>query len=140
MVTWRVEFAPVREAEPVETPPEPPQPEEPLQEPLEANDGGDTGSDDGQSVTEESPNDTQTVTETSGNDTGASNDDNGDSGKDNSESSGAEPPAVTPERHKSNPDWSGLKRTLCSVGLLLGLAAVAYGISFIKKHKGGTQT
>ena len=136
MVTWRVEFAPVREAEPVETPPEPPQPEEPPQEPLEAKDSGDEG----QSVTEESPNDTKTVTETSGNDNGAPDNDNGDSGKDNSESSGAEPPAVTPERHKSNPDWSGLKRTLCSVGLLLGLAAVAYVISFIKKRKGGNQT
>ena len=136
MITWRVEFAPVREAEPVETPPEPPQPEEPLQEPLEAKDSGDEG----QSVTEGSPNDMQTVTETSDNDTGASNNDNRDSGKDNGESSSAEPPAVTPERHKSPPDYSGLKRTLCSVGLLLGLAAVAYGISFIKKYRGGNQT
>ena len=136
MITWRVEFAPVREAEPVETPPEPPQPEEPPQEPLETNDEGDEG----QSVTEESPNDTKTVTETSGNDNGAPDNDNGDSGKDNGESSVAEPPAVTPEHPKSNPDYSGLKRTLCSVGLLLGLAAVAYVISFIKKRKGGNQT
>ncbi|MBQ6205544.1 MAG: hypothetical protein IJK52_00525, partial [Oscillospiraceae bacterium] len=136
MITWRVEFAPVREAEPVETPPEPPQPEEPPQEPLETNDEGDEG----QSVTEESPNDTKTVTETSGNDNGVPDNDNGDSGKDNGESSVAEPPAVTPEHPKSNPDYSGLKRTLCSVGLLLGLAAVAYVISFIKKRKGGNQT
>ena len=146
MITWRVEFAPVREAEPVEAPPEPPQPEEPPQEPSESDNGGDTESDSGQSVTEESPNDTQTVTETSGNNTGASNNDNGDSGKDNGDSgndngenSGTEPPAVTPERPKSTPDWSGLKRTLCSAGLLLGLAAVAYVISFIKKRKGGNQ-
>ena len=151
MITWRVEFAPVREAEPVETPPEPPQPEEPPQEPLEANDGGDAGIDEGQSVAEDTPNDTQTVaedtpndtqtvTESPDNDTGASDNDNDDSGKDNGESSGAEPPAVTPEHPKSNPDYSGLKRALCSVGLLLGLAAVAYGISFIKKHRGGNQT
>ena len=144
MITWRVEFAPVREAESVETPPEPPQPEEPPQEPLEANDGGDTGSDDGQSVTEESPDDTQTVTEESPDDTQTVTEnpdkDKGDSGKDNGESSVAEPPAVTPERPKSNPDYSGLKRTLCSVGLLLGLAALAYVISFIKKRKGGNQT
>ena len=140
MITWRVEFAPVREAEPVETPPEPPQPEEPPQEPWEANDGGDAGIDEGQSVTEDTPNDTQTVTESPDNDTGASDNDNDDSGKDNGESSGAEPPAVTPERPKSNPDYSGLKRTLFSVGLLLTLAALAYAISFIKKRKGGNQT
>ena len=100
---------------------------------MEANDGGDTESDGGQSITEESPNDTQTVAENPDND-------NGDSGKDNGESAVTEPPAVTPERPKSNPDLSGLKRTLCSAGLLLGLAAVAYAISFIKKQKGGNQT
>jgi hypothetical protein len=133
MITWRVEFAPVREAEPVETPPEAPQTEETPPEPTEVNDNGDTGTDDGESTPEENPDDTQAVTETPGND-------NGDSGKDNGESSGTEPPAVTPERPKSNPDYSGLKRTLFSVGLLLTLAAVAYAISFIKKRKGGNQT
>jgi hypothetical protein len=136
MITWRVEFAPVREAEPVEAPPEPPQPEEPPQD----NDNGHTGMDDGESVSEKTPDDTQAVTETPKNDNGASDSDTGDSGKDNSESPDAESPAVTPERPKSNPDLSGLKRTLCSVGLLLGLSAVAYVISLIKKHRGGNQT
>ena len=136
MITWRVEFAPIREVEPVEAPPEPPQPEEPP----EANDNGDTGTENGRSTPEEKPEDTQDVTETPGNDNGASESDNGDSGKDNGESPDAEAPAVTPERLKSNPDLSGLKRTLCSAGLLLGLAAVAYAISFIKKRKGGNQT
>ena len=129
MVTWKVEFAPVREAEPVVTPPQP--------EPSEQTEPN--------SPTETSGNNPETVVTEAGDTVPASlaSSDAGNSsdGAENAGSTSSETvqPIRQPEHPKTSPDYSGLKRTLLSCALLIALAIAAYLVNKFKNRRGGNQ-
>ena len=125
MVTWRVDFAPVREAEPVAVPP---QPEE-------------TGTEEEQAVSEpesDGAENKEAVSSDGAVRTGGSESSEGIISS--RQSTGQVQPSPTPQNPVSAADFSGLKRTLFSCGLLLALAAAAYLISKYKQTKGGNST
>ena len=130
MVTWRVEFAPVREADPVVTPPQPKASEQ--KEP--------DSSDSSAEINVENPE--TVVMETGGTDPASPASSETGSPSDGTENAGETvgetvQPIRETERPKSKPDYSGLKRTLLSCGLLIVLAAAAYLVSKFKNRKGG---
>ena len=66
------------------------------------------------------------------------------SSSDGTENAGETPgeaiqPIREPERPKTTPDYSGLKRTLLSCGLLIALAVAAYLVNKFKNQRGGNQ-
>ena len=123
MITWYVDYAPIREAEPVEAPPQPT---------INVEEATDTPE------TEKS--DVETEPAVTGNPVF---EDNGTEVPDNSASDGAGSPGTTvepirePERPRSTADYSGLKRTLFSCGLLIALAVAAYLAHKFKNQRGG---
>ena len=129
MVTWRVEFAPVREAEPVTAPPQPPADEEQQEPETPAETEVETSGGDSETAAEDSEN------MESSSDSGVSSGETSSSGE---TTTGAVQPVQNPERPKSTRDYSGLKRTLLSCGLLILLAGAAYLVSKFKETRGGS--
>ena len=127
MVTWKVEFAPVREAEPVVTPPQPESSEQ-----AEPYSPAETSGDNPETAVTEAG-DTAPANLVS-NDVGSSSD-----GANNETDGETFQPIREPERPKTTPDYSGLKRTLLSCGLLIALAVAAYLVNKFKNQRGGNQ-
>lgn len=135
MVTWRVEFAPVREAEPVTVPPQPEENDTEKEPETEVSSDGET------EVVEE----TGTFSDGAVHDTENQQSDGTVHTAENEQSGGTvltrpiPAPVQLPDRAVSGPDYSGLIRTLFSCGLLIALAGAAYFISKFKR-KGGNST
>ena len=116
-ITYYVDFAPVREAEPVPTPPQPEENRE-----ADPDDGTESASHDR-----------------------AGQGDSGTPARDGDSTSAGGPgdtvrPVPETERSRSSPDYSGLKRTLFSGGLLITLAGAAYLANKFKNRRGGNNS
>ena len=159
MVTYYVDFAPVREAEQVTVPPQPEIPDEPIEnKPTENDAAPDVDPEDTEQTPEDFPeNDAEDDREAESAGTGGKElDGSEEAGRERGEQerieSSSNPPdggvSVTvqpdqtarpnPTAQRSGPDYSGLKRTLLSGGLLIALALAAYGVRKFKEKRGNS--
>ena len=159
MVTYYVDFAPVREAEQVTVPPQPEIPDEPIEnKPTENDAAPDVDPEDTEQTPEDFPeNDAEDDREaesagTGGKELDSSEEADHERGEQERTESSSNPPdggaSVTvqpdqtarsaPTAQRSGPDYSGLKRTLLSGGLLIALALAAYGVRKFKEKRGNS--
>ena len=153
MVTYYVDFAPVREAEQVTVPPQPEIPDEPIENSLAENDAApDVDPEDREQTPEDIPeNDAEDGRKAENVETGGEEADHERGEQERTESSSNPPDggaSVTvqpdqtarpdPTAQHSGPDYSGLKRTLLSGGLLIALALAAYGVRKFKEKRGNS--
>ena len=124
MITWYVDYAPIREAEPVETPPQPTISAEESTDSVESDAGEEAGVTENPAAEDPAWEDSGTEAPVSASDSAGNP---GETVK----------PVQKPERTRSTLDYSGLKRTLLSCGLLIALAAAAYLIHKYKRQRGG---